>query len=122
MKLSENTDIIASVVHGELNKALPKDVRRFNTVATSSGREDIVFLAPNVMPRNQAECRGLHAEMQIMKFLKDNGILQDNQINDQNRPIQIGASKPACACCSTAVVTNSIHHKIYANANTNPVN
>ncbi|CAF3929281.1 unnamed protein product, partial [Rotaria magnacalcarata] len=117
MKLSENTDIIASVVHGELNKALPKDVRRFNTVATCihnktlyivmnqiqtingqqsyvSGREDIVFLAPNVMPRNQAECRGLHAEMQIMKFLKDNGILQDNQINDQNRPIQIGASKP----------------------------
>ncbi|CAM4983670.1 unnamed protein product [Rotaria socialis] len=160
----KDPDIIASVVHEDINKALSEDVRRFNTVAVCihnktlyiamnqiqtingqqsygisdercnqirdllvsknlvSGREEIVFLAPNAMPRNQAECRGPHAEMQIMKFLKDNGFLQGNQTRDQNKPIQIGASKPACVCCSTEMTTNNIHHKIYANANTNPVN
>ncbi|CAF3393099.1 unnamed protein product [Rotaria sp. Silwood2] len=164
MKISENPDIIASVIHGELNKTLSEDDRRYNTVAVGihkktlyiamnqieqqgnnqiygisdercgqirdilmaknllSGREEIIFITTNATPRNQAECRGPHAEMQILKYWKDNEILQDNQNINSNKPSRIGASKPACLCCSTAMISDNILHKIYAKANTNPVN
>ncbi|CAF1037976.1 unnamed protein product [Didymodactylos carnosus] len=164
MKLPESVDIIASVIHAELNKEVCEDERRFNTVGVgidkktlyiamnqtevtksqqkygiSSERftqicniliskklvmecEEIVLIAPNVMPKNQAQNRALHAEKQIMKFWKDNGILPGNQITDQNKPSRIGASKPACICCSLTMTTNKIHYKTYAKANTNPVN
>ena len=75
-----------------------------------------------VAPQKQAECRAPHAEMQILKHWKDQGILQENQNMISKKPIRIGASKPACISCSTVMKSNNIHHKIYARANTNPVN
>lgn len=164
MKLSENPDIIAGVIHGELNTTLSEDERRYNTIGVGihkktvyvamnqieqqgnnqsygitdkkceqirdtlmkksllNGREEIVFLTTNVAPRNQAECRAPHAEMQILKYWKDNKILEDNQNMNLNKPSRIGASKPACLCCSTVMLSNKIHHTMYAKANTNPVN
>ena len=87
-----------------------------------SGLEEIVFVTTKLAPRNRQECRAPHAEMQILKYWKENGILQDNQNVDPKKPIRIGASKPACLNCSTALRSNNIHHKIYARANTKPVN
>ncbi|MCC7515680.1 MAG: hypothetical protein IT212_13405, partial [Bacteroidia bacterium] len=62
MKLSENTDIIASVIHGELNKALPEDVRRFNTVAACVHNKTLYIAMNQIQTMNGQQSYGISDE------------------------------------------------------------
>jgi len=163
-KLRNDPNIIASVIHAQLNKNLPKNERRYNTVAVGihkeavyvalnhvgimngqetyginkteceelcrwlvsknllSGRYKVIFLEEKSAPRNHMECRAPHGEMQIMRFWKNAGILQDNNATKNGKPWSIGASKPPCLCCSAAMKARNVDHKIYGNACMSPKN
>jgi hypothetical protein len=163
-KLRNDPNIIASVIHARLNKDLPRNEQRCNTVLvgiynetiyvafnqvgivngqqiyginetqceeicrylTSKnllvGRYKVLFLEEKSTPRNQAACRAPHGEMQIMRFWKNAGILQEDNMMKKGKPWSIGGSKPACFCCSAAMKTRNVNHKVYGKANMSPKN
>ena len=163
-ELRNEPNIIASIIHTELNKKLLPEDRRYNTVAVGireetvyvamnhveinnnqqnygiddkkceelcrllasknllSRRYEVIFLEGKSSPKNQAECRAPHAEMQIMSFWKTVGILKDADIRESGKRRSIGASKPPCLCCSTAMLDYGINHKIFAKACMSPKN
>jgi hypothetical protein len=163
-KPRNDPNIIASVIHAHLNKDLPEDHRRYNTVLVGIhneaiyvafnqvgivngqqtygineeqcekictlladkklliGRYKVLFLEEKSAPRNQAACRAPHGEMQIMRFWKNAGILQEDNMIKKGKPWSIGGSKPACFCCSAAMKTRNVNHKVYGKANMSPKN
>ncbi|CAF1142837.1 unnamed protein product [Didymodactylos carnosus] len=88
-----------------------------------TGRYKVIFLEGKSKPTTQEQCRAPHAEMQIMNYWKKVGILQeDNPMTRNRKPRKIGASKPPCLCCSVAMKTRNVDHKIYGKACTSPKN
>lgn len=87
-----------------------------------AGRYRIMFLEAKTPPKNATECRAPHGEMQIMRFWKSAGILQEKTMSTQYRPWSIGASKPPCLCCSAAMRNSNVPHKVYGKANIRPTN
>ncbi|CAF1508751.1 unnamed protein product [Adineta steineri] len=78
---------------------------------------EIIFLDSVPKAKNKAECQEPHDEMQILRYWKDVGILQKNDIINNDRPIRIGASKPACSSCDFTMVIHGIEHSAYDMAN-----
>jgi uncharacterized membrane-anchored protein YjiN (DUF445 family) len=165
IKIRNDPNIIASALHGRLNKDLPEAERRYNTVAVGihketiyvalnhigigadgrktyginqdqceelcqwllskkllTGRYKVIFLEEKTPPKDHIECRAPHGEMQIMRFWKNAGILQEENMMKQAKPWSIGASKPPCLCCSAAMKNSNVAHKIYGKANIQPKN
>jgi hypothetical protein len=163
-KSYNDPDIIASVIHGKINKSLPEEDRRYNTVAVgihddtlyvafnhvkkvdkqeTFGLEKreceevfnclkrslllgkctkVVFVQPKSLPTSQDECRAPHAELQIIRYWKDNALLQTGNGNRNNKFYKIGASKPACLCCTATMKNCNVSHKTYAKTNIRPTN
>ena len=87
-----------------------------------TGRYKITFLEERTAPTDRTSCRAPHAEMQTMRFWKVAGILQQENPMKQGKPWSIGASKPACLCCSIAMKNSNVAHKTHGKANRRPAN
>ncbi|CAF1532832.1 unnamed protein product [Didymodactylos carnosus] len=86
------------------------------------GRYKVIFLEEKSTPTDRTTCRAPHGEMQILRFWNNSGILREDNKGTRRKPWSIGGSKPPCFCCSVAMKTRNVNHKVYGKANMSPRN